>query len=92
MGLTRPLTSLTRSFLVCTTKAKRATTLRTFSSTSTIMGALNGQSNGVDAKQNGARTNLVGIADRLEEGRALAQDVWSVFKCVLYLATCSSDL
>ena len=42
------------------------------------MGALNGQT-----KENGAaRANLVGIADRLEEGRALAQDVWSVFKYV----------
>lgn len=41
------------------------------------MGALNGQT-----KQDTARTSLVAVADRLEEGRALAQDVWSVFKYV----------
>lgn len=83
MGLTRPLTSFSRHLLRCTTKAARPPTLRTLSSTApttTNMGALNGQT-----KQDTARTNLVGVADRLEEGRALAQDVWSVFKYVTYL-------
>ncbi|KIP12662.1 hypothetical protein PHLGIDRAFT_113268 [Phlebiopsis gigantea 11061_1 CR5-6] len=47
------------------------------------MGALNGQT-----KQDTARTNLVGVADRLEEGRALAQDVWSVFNAANLPADC----
>ena len=42
--------------------------------------ATNGHVNGV--KQNGTRTNLVSFATRLKDGRALAQDVWSIFKCV----------
>lgn len=46
------------------------------------MGALNGQTNGDASKQNGARSNLVSVASRLEKGRALAQDVWSIFKYV----------
>lgn len=42
----------------------------------------NGHANGVANGAAKPRTDLVSIADRLEEGRALAQDVWSIFKCV----------
>ena len=28
------------------------------------------------------RSNLIPFSSRLREGRALAQDVWSIFKCV----------
>lgn len=77
MNLTRPLSS---RVLRNTTKAGAA--LRHLSLSRTItMGALNGHAHGADAKQqNGARANLVPMAARLEEGRALAEDVWSIFK------------
>ncbi|KAF7790917.1 hypothetical protein EIP86_001875 [Pleurotus ostreatoroseus] len=41
--------------------------------------ATNGHTNGVKSAQNGTRTNLVPFATRLKDGRALAQDVWSIF-------------
>ena len=71
MKLTRlATTSLPRLLRPQTTSS--ATTLRRTMAT-------NGYVNGV--KQTGARTNLVSFATRLKDGRALAQDVWSIFKC-----------
>ena len=71
MNLTRFLTSASRH-----STTKTLVSSRSLSSRRTIMG-LNGH-----AKQNGAPANLVPVAARLEEGRALNEDVWSIFKYV----------
>ena len=90
MILTRLIASSSRPSLGLTTKAAWQRTFRTLSSTTTTtMGVLNGQPNGATSKQNGVRSNLVPIASRLEEGRALAQDVWSIFKYVSSHRACS---
>ncbi|EKM59390.1 uncharacterized protein PHACADRAFT_157746 [Phanerochaete carnosa HHB-10118-sp] len=81
MNLTRLPTSASRPVFKSTIKAVSSHRPTTVSRT--IMGALNGQKNVVVSKQNGARSGLIPVANRLGEGRALAQDVWSVFKCVL---------
>lgn len=47
--------------------------------------ATNGHTNG--AEKSSIRSNLLPVADRLEEGRALAQDVWSIFKYVCAFAS-----
>ncbi|THH02431.1 hypothetical protein EW026_g464 [Hermanssonia centrifuga] len=52
--------------------------LRTYHHSRRLM-AVNGQANGAAHKAGGVRTNLVPFANRLKEGRALAQDVWSIF-------------
>ncbi len=57
--------------------------LRTYHHSRRLM-AVNGQANGAAHKAGGVRTNLVPFANRLKEGRALAQDVWSIFKCVFF--------
>ena len=41
------------------------------------------KTNGVNGTQKD-RTNLIPFSSRLKEGRALAQDVWSIFKCVIF--------
>lgn len=51
------------------------------------MGALNGHTNGAASKPDGTRA-LHPVAQRLEEGRALAQDVWSVFNAANLPADC----
>jgi hypothetical protein len=74
MNLTRLLSSASRPTLNCTTKV--AAFLGSRIPHRTIMG-LNGHTNG---KQNGTRTKLLPVASRLNEGRALNEDVWSIFK------------
>ena len=44
------------------------------------------------AAPNGDRSNLIPFSSRLLEGRALAQDVWSIFKCVHFKALTSPQL
>ena len=81
MNLTRFIPFASRPALNNTTKA--AVSRRPAIPSRTIMGSLNGHTNGAPTKQNGAPTPLIPIASRLEEGRALAEDVWSIFKYVL---------
>ena len=45
--------------------------------------------NGSHSKQD--RSNLIPFSSRLKEGRALAQDVWSIFKCVYIPHHSSTD-
>lgn len=84
MHLTRPLTVTAR--LSTKGLARPPTTpTRPARLFSTNMGALNGTTNGTTngaATSTKPRTNLVSVAQRLDEGRALAQDVWSIFKYV----------
>lgn len=82
MHLTRPLTLAAR---FSTKGLARPSTILTLSARprlfTTNMGALNGTTNGAAAPTK-PRTNLVSVAQRLDDGRALAQDVWSIFKYV----------
>lgn len=79
MKLTRLLAGLPR--LHPTTRLRTIPLLHLNTPTQRLM-ATNVHTNGAASKQNGPRTNLIPSATRLKDGRALAQDVWSIYKCV----------